>query len=253
MVVHDCFMYSGETDALKIRLHELNDVVDRFVIVEGNQTFTRKPKDYLLDEIWREIEPWHDRIHRVPVEWWPKTKTPWDIEHFQRDQIRRGLNELGAKPDDTVIVSDADEIPRASVVKKANVWGGHVHLDMNTYYFKLNWKIPDKWNQGGRPFMARYVQMGSPQEMRDDQRKLIIDGGWHFSYLGLAEEVQLKIQSFAHSEYNTPEFTDLKHLERSIRKGLDPFKRFELEPVEVDETYPQWVLDNKDQLRHLFR
>lgn len=243
-LVYDCFMYTGEHEALQIRLHELDDVVDKFIIIEGNQTFRENPKPFYLDEVWEDIEPWHDRIHRVPVEYWPEINSPWDAEHFQRDQVRRGLKEVGASGEDIVIVSDADEIPRASVVKRANLWNGHVHLDFDTYYFNFDWKVPDKWNLGGRPFMALYVQMGSPQEMRDDQRRLILDGGWHFSYFGYSADIKTKIQSFAHSEYDTLEYTDLKRLEVCVKEGIDPFGRFLLEPVEIDDTYPKYVQEN---------
>src|SRR5580700_2414481 len=38
--VYDCFLFNGEVDVLSIRLHELNRIVDVFVIVESNQTFS---------------------------------------------------------------------------------------------------------------------------------------------------------------------------------------------------------------------
>jgi hypothetical protein len=38
-LVYDCFMFFNEFDVLEIRLNELDDVVDYFVLVESQQTF----------------------------------------------------------------------------------------------------------------------------------------------------------------------------------------------------------------------
>src|ERR1700733_11122766 len=43
--VFDCCLFNGEMDVLSIRLHELNDVVDNFVIVESDKTFSGVPRD----------------------------------------------------------------------------------------------------------------------------------------------------------------------------------------------------------------
>jgi beta-1,4-mannosyl-glycoprotein beta-1,4-N-acetylglucosaminyltransferase len=252
MSVLDCFMYSNEFDAIKIRLNELNDLVDKFIIIEGIQTFRGKEKPIFLDYIWDDLAPWHDKIHRVIVEHYPQTEDPWELEHFQRDQITRGLEEIGAAKDDIVIVSDADEIPNPKVVSKLNLWSGPIHLEMNTYYFYLDLKVPDQWNQGGRPFVAIREQMGSPQEMRDTPKRFVLDGAWHFSYLAAPMNVRWKIKAFAHSEYDTPENTDLEKLNRRRLTRKDPLGRFYLDKVEVDETYPVWVQENRDQLKYLF-
>ena len=45
MVVLDAVLMSSELDLLEIRLNELDDVVDRFFILESNATFTGLPKD----------------------------------------------------------------------------------------------------------------------------------------------------------------------------------------------------------------
>jgi len=38
-MIYDCFTFYNELEILKIRLHELSGVVDKFVIVESNKTF----------------------------------------------------------------------------------------------------------------------------------------------------------------------------------------------------------------------
>ncbi|MFB6187294.1 MAG: glycosyl transferase GT17 family protein, partial [Halobacteriaceae archaeon] len=36
---YDCFIFYNELDLLEIRLNELDDVIDEFVLVEGEKTF----------------------------------------------------------------------------------------------------------------------------------------------------------------------------------------------------------------------
>ena len=50
MVVLDAVLMSSELDLLEIRLNELDEVVDRFFILESNATFTGIPKEtYFAD------------------------------------------------------------------------------------------------------------------------------------------------------------------------------------------------------------
>lgn len=49
-VIFDAMLMSNEVDLLEIRLNELDPVVDYFVILESNATFTGLPKDtYFAD------------------------------------------------------------------------------------------------------------------------------------------------------------------------------------------------------------
>ena len=49
MKIYDCFIFNNEVELLELRLNILNDVVDKFVIVEGNFTFsgTKKESNFL--------------------------------------------------------------------------------------------------------------------------------------------------------------------------------------------------------------
>lgn len=49
-MVYDCFIFFNELDLLEIRLNELDDVVDYFVLVEANRTFQNNHKPYYFDE-----------------------------------------------------------------------------------------------------------------------------------------------------------------------------------------------------------
>lgn len=48
MKVYDCFTFFNELNLWEIRLSELNDVVDYFVIVEATKTFNENQKKFIL-------------------------------------------------------------------------------------------------------------------------------------------------------------------------------------------------------------
>ena len=50
MKIFDCFPFYNELDLLELRLNELYDHVDRFVLVEANTTFTSKTKPFYFEE-----------------------------------------------------------------------------------------------------------------------------------------------------------------------------------------------------------
>ena len=61
-VIVDCSMWFNEWDALKWRLRTLEDMVDVFVVVEGDMTFQGEPKPWRLTDRWAEFSRWSDRM-----------------------------------------------------------------------------------------------------------------------------------------------------------------------------------------------
>ena len=47
MRVFDGVLYNGEADVLECRLWELAETVDAIVIIEGDKTFTGKPRGFM--------------------------------------------------------------------------------------------------------------------------------------------------------------------------------------------------------------
>ena len=62
MKIFDCFIFNNEVELLEIRLNILNDVVDKFVIVEGKSTFSGKKKDSSFLKNKDRFEKWNDKI-----------------------------------------------------------------------------------------------------------------------------------------------------------------------------------------------
>ena len=61
-MIYDCFLFLNELDLLEIRLNELDEVVDIFVIVEFNRTFSNIPKSYYYDDNKNRFKKFHKKI-----------------------------------------------------------------------------------------------------------------------------------------------------------------------------------------------
>ncbi len=83
---------------------------------------------------------------------------------------------------------------------------------------------------------------------RFDKKELqIIKGGWHFSFLQTPDQILEKIKSFSHGEFNNNDI-DIKKIEEKILNNKDIFDRNNvLRKVNLDETFPSFVLENKDK------
>lgn|GEM_PF-1455612 len=244
----DCFTFSTELDLLKLRLEELKDVVDYFVIVESNKTFSNKPKPLYFEKNKKLFSKYQDKIIHITVRDMPKNpKDAWEMEYFQRNAILRGLK--NAEKDDYIIISDIDEIPKAEAIK--NFQGNIGVLEQDLFYYKFNCQcITMKWY---RSVIMRKNLLTTPQEARNwaiDQNyknsEIIADAGWHFSYLGSEQDIKNKIETFAHQEYNKDEYKDIQKIKESIAQGKDLFGRKDVsfEFMDIDDTFPAYLLKN---------
>ena len=49
MKIFDCFTYCGEDELLQLRLQELSNKIDYFIIIESSKYHSGKSKDQLFD------------------------------------------------------------------------------------------------------------------------------------------------------------------------------------------------------------
>lgn len=182
MRIFDCFPFFNELDILEIRLRELAKVVDRFVLVEANETQTGLAKPFIFEENKARFTPWLDRITHIKVTF-PKSLPRaegkygqmggWEREHYQRNQIQQGLVE--AEPDDLVIVSDVDEIVNARTLRSAIEEGRHLRrlliFEQTHHRFKLDLIAPgSNWLLGSRALQCRHLT--TPQSLRRTRVRL---------------------------------------------------------------------------------
>ncbi len=145
-MIYDCFTFFNELDLLDIRLHELDDFVDKFVIVESTVTFTNIKKPLLYELNKSRFKSFHKKIIHIVVEDSPNVLgNPWIIEMHQFNAIARGLN--NCKNDDTVLLSNVDEIPNKSAAKDWMFRPDEVKaFEQILFYYYLNLRvINQKW------------------------------------------------------------------------------------------------------------
>ena len=244
MKVFDCFTFFNEIDLLKIRLEYLYDHVDYFVISESNQTHSGHPKPLYFEDNKSLFSRWlHKIIHIVDDHYglnshefsrpsaYDPSAAQWTLERSQRDAIWRGLDQ--ATEGDLVIVTDVDEIwnPRLlRLLSTSAAVPSVARLGMSFHYYYVNcvgvgqnnrlWTHPYYFKLGSLPAGR------SLSSVRTETKLPTIRGvGWHFSYLGGEEKIREKLEAFAHQEYNTEEYKDLVHLQRSLDLCIDHLKR----------------------------
>jgi beta-1,4-mannosyl-glycoprotein beta-1,4-N-acetylglucosaminyltransferase len=237
--VFDCFPFFNELDVLEIRLAELDPLVDYFVIVEATQAFTGKPKPlYFADNRERYDRYAHKIIHVVVDDLPLDAPTHWIRESHQRDAIMRGLGE--ARPDDRILISDCDEIPKPEMLRRALRFRGLSHRIVtfwcDNYYYRFNLRNDAHDHRLG-PRLVTMSILKSPQVIREiplrfSKRRylrsfaplvgcyrvyrrlktfiwptIFWNGAWHFSWIGDRATANLKISSYSHADERT-EFTE---------------------------------------------
>lgn len=102
-MVYDCFVFFNELELLELRLEELSDVVDRFVLVEGTKTFRGKKKPLYFEDNKERYSKFLNRIIHIRVDDFPESTNPWELEYHQRNMIAKGLS--NCKSDDNLLLS----------------------------------------------------------------------------------------------------------------------------------------------------
>jgi beta-1,4-mannosyl-glycoprotein beta-1,4-N-acetylglucosaminyltransferase len=245
----DCILFFNEIDLLDLRLHEYNDVVDYFCIVEASTTFSGNPKPFYFLENQQRYKNFIPKIIHIKVDNMPVTDNRWDRETFQRNAI---VNVLPyTHPEDLVIISDADELWNKTTLSQIDTTPYAFSQRVFCYY--LNYQISNDW-RGSVAVRADQLHYLAPQFLRDIRNYIpsVINGGWHFGYLGGAEKIKLKIESFSHAEFDT---IDVKSkIPEKLNRLEDVLLRREGKMgqiVPIDESFPHYLLRNIEKFKYL--
>lgn len=250
MKIIDAFLFSNEIDLLNYRLAIMYDVVDHFILVEANQTFTGIPKDLYYKKNMKMFEKYNDKIIHIVVDL--PNKQPeidiekdeqWKNEYFQRNSILTGLDQLDLKDEDYIIISDVDEIPdpkTISLLRTSDITIMNVRLEQDFYNYNLNTRYKSRWYYAVLLTYARFkFYESSAETCRHAPRfSIMTKGGWHLSYFGDTSYIQKKLKSFSHQEYNTEKYNTKEVIQNQINTSQDLFSReenFESENVPIDE------------------
>jgi|TARA_B100001059_G_C17811487_1_gene572558 beta-1,4-mannosyl-glycoprotein beta-1,4-N-acetylglucosaminyltransferase len=260
MAIYDCFQYFDEDHMVDLRLNVLDKYVDYFVISESTKTHQGKEKKINFDI--NKFPKFKDKIKFLVADYKEKInfnkhvggESP--IEQHQRNFLINGVK--NASPDDLIILSDSDEIPDLSKLNSINENKKFIAFSQQMFMYKINLQNLNESDWiGSRIVKKKYIS--TMQNLRNlkfkkypfwriDKRNLqIIKGGWHFSYLQTPSQILNKIKSFSHGEFNNNNINE-KNIEEKILKNEDIFNRgINLKKIDLDENYPQYILENKDK------
>ena len=223
-------MYFDEEVVLDVRLNTLDKYVDYFVIVESSFTHKGDNKNLMFNH--NKFEKFKNKIIYLAYDKQPKgievvnendsegEKSRKYIlnaalrENGQRNFIQNGLNK--AEDNDIILISDVDEIPNLSEVNFNNISEKIIMFHQDMFYYKFDLKIPNLLWTGTKGCRKKYLL--SPQWLRNvkDRKyfpfridilfsekkynsiKFISNGGWHFSNIKTAEEIEYKLKSYLH-------------------------------------------------------
>lgn len=230
MKIFDCFMYFDEEVVLDLRLNMLDPYVDYFVIVESNFTHKgdkrelkfnyEKFKKFKKKIIYLIYDQKPEKIEQVNDEDSDGEKSRKFIlnaaqrENGQRNYIAEGLNI--AEDDDLILISDVDEIPNLENIDLKKINREIILFKQNMFYYKFNLKLPNLIWSGTKGCKKKYLK--SPQWLRNVKDKkypffrvdtyfsekkyinlrFIDNGGWHFSNIKTANEIEYKLKSYLH-------------------------------------------------------
>ena len=193
--IYDCFMLFDEIDLLSIRLEELYNFVDYFLIVEANTNYLGIAKPLYFEKYKSRFEKFKDKIIYLPVShprfslldkfyMWLNKKTKhnlitvagflfglgiWKMERFQRTCIKKGLKNCSKS--DIILLSDLDEIPNTDIfplIKKTCEKNKLVWLKQKDYRYFLNGELKDFWlgTKAIKFDILKKYYFGNPAEIR---------------------------------------------------------------------------------------
>jgi beta-1,4-mannosyl-glycoprotein beta-1,4-N-acetylglucosaminyltransferase len=257
MKIFDILLLNHEVEMLEIRMNILDPYVDYFILTEGNKTFSGLDKESTYLKNKDVFKKWEKKIIHNQIEI-PDLNITWDREIFSRNSAL-SLNLF--EDDDILLTSDIDEIPNPKVLFNIDEWitdDNHHTFRQKCYTYYLNNFYSDNWF-GTRAARYRYMKNNTIDNIREgteDVSKisgpLVENGGWHFTYCGDAQQIRGKIKSFCDTQFNIPEV--MNNIENNLLIGKDIFYRnINYQVVDLDNSYPDYLLDNKEKYKHLIR
>ena len=252
--IFDVFLFHDELRMLELKLNEMHEWVDHFVLVEARQTFTGASKPLVFQENRDQFAAFAGKIVHVVVDQFPAhVRHPWSREFHQRDAGILGLAGRCSE-EDLVIISDADEITARAAVESFS--GDYARLAMERARFFLNYREalrPEAQREAGSVWRAGYLpSLGLSYArivVRGDKRApRLTNSGWHFTSINDVEGLTSKVRNASHQEHaGLPQshFADI--IDRLRRGELDPG----WERCELDERFPDYIRRHREELADL--
>ena len=245
----DIFLFNNEMEVLDLRIKILEDVVDKFIIREATHTFQGDLKECLANTYK------HPKVFVSTIET-PTALSTWERERFQRS-AKINFEEFGIKKDSIILTSDLDEVPDPKALSwlRENFNTDAIYAfeqKMHQYYLNVR-NFSEEWAGSRACSTETYLKYDAEfLRQRKDLCLTILDAGWHWAFLGGEEAIEKKIRSYSHEEHDNEE--TISQIKTRMLNNEDVFNRgFNLQTLELDGSYPDYILANQDKLAHLIK
>ena len=255
----DCITFYNENFIFELRYNVIKDFVDYFVVCESKYDHRGNKKNLNFDI--KKYSKDKKIKYVVHEDLFPKNNNPWSNQAIQREFLLKSLTFLD--DEDYIFFSDPDEIPNPKILENIILNKKYGIFLQECFNYKFNLHNPNEspW-EGTR--VCKKKDLKSIDYMRqkinsknlkapfwkfykNKNLEIINDGGWHFNSLLTPKEISSKLRSFAHQEFSSPEYSNEEVIKENISNHRDLFKRnFNYEKVELDKTFPKFILENKD-------
>ena len=232
----DAFIFFNEMSTLNMRLHELYDYVDWFVIVEATITHAGDPKPLYYGDNKGLFKQFEDKIIHYVVDDMPEPNDSWGREFYQRDALVKAVRlvpDIQAK--DIVLISDADEVPNPKFLNRDRFDDERIFVfNQRLFYYDFTTENPNGW-PGTMSIPYRYFadidlnDMRKYKNRKKDKRVSYVPSkvrrdnhaGWHCTCFGGVDRIITKFESWSHQRYNTAKYKDKEKIAELIRNKED--------------------------------
>ena len=256
--IYDCITFYNENLQVKLRLNILNDYVEKFVICES--IYDHKGRKKNLNFKAEKFKDFKDKIiYLVLDKQFPNITDPWVTQAYQREFLLKGLSFVDQE--DYIMFSDPDEIPTPELLLNIDLKKkfGMFCYKLNIYnQYESPWegtRITKKKNLNSIDYLRQKIivkNLNYSIFRFDKERSIEIfkNGGWHFNYLLKPEAISNKLKTFAHTEFDDEKFTNIEKIKDNIDNLNDLFNRGnKFKKVEIDESFPKYIIQNKEILK----
>ncbi len=251
MKIFDCTLFFDEKMMYEIRLNVLNKFVDKFIVVESLYTHSGKRKKQNFDV--NDYKKFKDKIIYILIDKEPENLFLIDNKNsdeqntgykrinslkrieLQYNSISMGLED--ANPNDFVILSDCDEIPKLNDFYKDNGKNDIYLFKQKIFYYKFN-LLHEKMNWFGSKGCKKknLISLNWLRNIKNKKYpfwrldtffsknrytniKIVDDGGWHFTNVKTSKDIIYKLSNFGeHNEFEKSDLTEEK-LSKLIKNG----------------------------------
>ena len=271
MKIIDTTTYFEEELMMDLRFNILNPYVDKFIVCESTFTHSGNKKKINFDK--KKYPKFKDKIIHLVLENEPDDLIKKDhldtiekrfnsilrIKH-QRNYIIKALEEFSIN--DLVIYSDNDEIPNLENIDLKNVKKKFLIFNQKLFYYKLDLVVPKLSWFGSKACKLKYLKSIDNlrniknkkyslfrfdtyfSDIKNVSVKIVNNGGWHFSNLKSAKQLEKKyLNDENHAEYELKD-TSYETIKDNILRKVVPYN------YEVDKSsnqrFNETKLDNID-------